>query len=744
MEYVQGDPLDVYCDLRRLHLRARLEIFLSVCAAVHFAHQRLVIHRDLKPVNVLVTDEGEPKLLDFGIATLLDPYAVAPVACDSDQAWTREFASPEQLRSEPLTTASDVYSLGIILHWLLTGLPVVRYPLETKDGEQGGSDPAIKGKAKLASNVVKDAQRDPDQAKLIQLLADARALCPRRLARALRGDLDAILSRALQQDSEKRYSSVEEFSADIRRYLRHDAVRARKGNWCYVSGRFIRRHLISLGVTTAFGVSVVGSASMLWMQNQRISAERERAETVSQFMLNVFSAADPFVSRGRETTARELLQQAGERIRLEPKMHPAAKAQLLEGIGRAYRRQEQPDKSLSYLIQSLAIRQAQLPFDPVRIARIQTELAVAYRAAGQFSESDAVFQEAARLVSAEREGSAEHIRLLVEMGRLELFRGEVREAERRFIRALSLAQRVFGTHHPEFAVILLDMANAASWRDAPATAVRCARRAVMLLDAALPALHPDYVMAQHILADAYFYSGQIELAKALYEKVLPAQKRLYGPYAPKIADTLDALASVHRSLGNLREAERYARDAIATQEASLGLEHYMAGYYYVSLALVLLERGGLEEAESYLRRGLEIYERTLEPDHDYVTAAKHWLGETMIKAGQFARAQSELEQVIHMLTRSGAGDWRVARSESALGEALWKLGKVADAERLLSKSYEALTSAETADSKVLTAARERLEQFYRARGASKQSITAKPTPVLMKPSKPSSAAHSMC
>lgn len=711
MEHIQGEALDCYCDLKRLSIRDRLKLFLSICGAVHFAHQRLVLHRDLKPANILVTDEGIPKLLDFGVATLLSPHGETRGGVDkSDQVWTVEFASPEQLQGRPLTTASDVYALGVILYGLLTGLPARR--ADAEDLEQ----------PELASEAVRRAEQDPLRASSMRLLANARGLSPARLARVLSGDLDAILKKALEADATQRYSSVEALAAELRRYLAHEGVYARNGGWFYYSRRFVRRHAVGVTAAGLFGLFIAGSASALLFQNQRIRAEQERAELVSEFMLNVFSASDPFVHRGQEVTAGALLHHAGERIRFANNLPPAARAQLLEGIGRAYRRQEQADKGLEYLIEALEIRTSQLPFDAVQIAAVQTELAIAYRAAGQFEESEKAFEEAVRLSkTASHEGSADNVHLLTEMGRLELFKGQAQLAEQRFVEALALARRVFGPEHEEVAVILLDLANVASWRDEPAAAVEYAKEAVAITSRSLPPLHPDRVMAKYILADAYYFSGQVELAGALYEEVLPAQRRLYGPHAPKVADTLDALAAIQRSLGHLEQAERFARDALETQTVALGPGHYMTGYYQVGLAVVLYEAQQFTEAEQLLRQALSVYQDALPLDHEYVAAAEHWLGEVLLAQRRYEEGQLVLESAIERWARSNSGGWREARSQSALGEALFRQGQHRAAELLLLGSYQQLTSSEQASPEAVATARERIREFYQARGVPEDS-----------------------
>ena len=304
MEYVHGEPLDRYCDRQQLDIRKRLDIFLQVCAAVEYAHQNLIVHRDLKPANILVTAEGAPKLLDFGIAKLLDAGDAASLLAltrMNDRLLTPEYASPEQILGRTVTTGSDVYALGVVLYELLTGVRPYVVPVSASQLELERSicvtDPlrpsgAVRRRVEL---------RPSDGESTIATLAFARGLTPDRLERRLAGDIDAIVMRALRKEPQHRYGSVEQFAADVRRYLGREPVLARQGNWVYYSQRFMRRHAFGVSVSGAFMAFVIAFAITMSIQTQRIAAERDRAtketevaEKVNRFMLNVFAAAEPY------------------------------------------------------------------------------------------------------------------------------------------------------------------------------------------------------------------------------------------------------------------------------------------------------------------------------------------------------------------------------------------------------------------------------------------------------------------
>lgn len=711
MEHVEGSAVDLYCDRQRLSLRARLRLFIRICNAVRYAHQNLVVHQDLKPSNILITADGTPKLLDFGIAKILGSSdEVAHDADSFEERGTLEFASPEQLRGEALSTTSDVYSLGVILFGLLTGLAPHHRAAEP-DLERRSLLPAT-----LASEAVASAYRGSAERSLIKLFAEVRGTSPARLSRALRGDLDSILARALHVDSSKRYSSVEQFAADIRRYLNHEVVEARNGSWAYGAHRFIRRHFVGVAAASSVALLSLASAMVLFIQNQYVEAERARAEIISDFMQSVFEAADPFVNRGQEMTAGELLDQAADRIQRNASLSVDVRAELLQSIGNAYRRQGMPQRSLRFLSEALELHE-QLPLDAAELAEIHAELAQVYRILGNFARSEQALNKALALsADLKKRATPGHVHLLSELGRLEGMRGNQEAAHRQFEHALALARKVFGAQDPEVAVVLLDLANNAMWQDDNAYALQLARDAVNIADASLPVRHPDRTMAQYIFANTLVLAGRLEEADAQYRLVLPAQQMLYGEESSKVADTLDAMAAIRKAQGDFTQAESLARSALKVQEAALGPDHYMTGYFHTSVGTILLDAGSFKSAEAQLREALSIYSKSLPSDHEYIAAAEHWLAEALLGQARLKRARTVLEGVIPRWSRTNAANWRVDRSRNTLGEVLARQGFDQQAEQLLRDSYQKLKQAPRAEADAVEIARTRLTKFYASRG----------------------------
>ncbi|MEM7585214.1 MAG: serine/threonine-protein kinase, partial [Acidobacteriota bacterium] len=376
MEFVEGEPIDQYCDRHRLTVRQRLALFRKVCAAVHLAHQNLIVHRDLKPANILVASDGEPKLLDFGIAKPLDPSDASTwLTATGAQPMTQAYARPEQVDGGTLTTASDIYTLGVILYELISGRRPYRIPSSkwldlahaireeqpekpsTAIGRRSPTssttvelgttrtlDPADSSRTRARHHPVEplaheasDSQRPATEEPLTaEELSYRRSTDPRGLRRRLSGDLDSIVLMALRKEVSRRYPTVEQFSQDIDRFLTGLPVVARPATLAYQAGKFVRRHTWESILAALLLFTIIGfGITALRIRDQAV-LERERAEEVTGFLVSLFESSNPDASKGEDVTAREILDRGREQIETYRDNEPRLYAMLAATMGHVY------------------------------------------------------------------------------------------------------------------------------------------------------------------------------------------------------------------------------------------------------------------------------------------------------------------------------------------------------------------------------------------------------------------------
>ena len=375
MELVEGQPLTAYADARRLPVEARIRLFLDVCAAVSHAHQRLVVHRDLKPSNILVTDgDARPhvKLLDFGIARLL-------TSSDDGEAltlpelrlFTPRYAAPEQATGAPVTTATDVYSLGAVLFELLVGEALRLAPGQTMP--------------ERASTVLRTMPR-PDA----EAVAHARATSPARLERMLRGDLDAVCHLALRPEPHARYPSVEALADDLRRHLTGLPVRARGNTRRYLVASFVRRHRWPVAVAAGATIAVLAATAAVAVQNRRIAHERDRAEEVATVLENVFLRIDPGGQTEGGASTRDLLDRGAEET--AQMADTEAKAHLLDVVARVYRALGDHNRALPRHEQAVRLYTALRGRDAPETLAAEHHLAYLLTALGRTDEAEAMYR----------------------------------------------------------------------------------------------------------------------------------------------------------------------------------------------------------------------------------------------------------------------------------------------------------------------------------------------------------------
>jgi serine/threonine-protein kinase len=734
IEPVEGEPIDLWCDRRRLPVEERLRLFLDVCGAVAYAHRNLIVHRDLKPANILVTAEGVVKLLDFGIARSLEEAAEAEgaVTRSGQLRFTPGYASPEQIRGEPATVATDVYALGVLLYELLTG----RQPYATATAGVSPlellalvteSDPARPSSAAEGPASEGDGAGPPSPERL----AAARATDPRRLRRRLRGDLDTIALKALAREPDRRYPSVEQLAEDVGRHLAGRPIRARAESAAYRLRKFVRRHRAAVGAAALVALALLaGLAGTLWqagraIEQARVAArERAAAERSAGFLVELFEQADPGRTRGETITAREVLDRGARRIEEELADQPEVQTQLMGVLGRVYLSLGLLPEAERFLEASLERTRALYGEDDARVAAGLHLRALLRYQQGDFDAGVADNREAvARLRAAGSEaalGSALH-----DLG-MALVSGDP-EAAAVLEEALAIRRRLLGDDHPDVAATLYGLGAAAHSRGDHAAATERFERALEIYRRHPRELHPEGAAALHDLGAVALFRGDFARAEPLLRESLEIFERLYGERHPQTALSLGAIAHLHHERGRPLAAEPLFRRALAVQTALLGAAHPNTVATRQGLAATLCDLARYGEAEGLLRLVVEDQRRGYGPEHGYTVHALLLLGECRRRAGSHAEAAATFEEALSLSrTPAGADHPYTAKALAGLGRTALDAGDAAGAvetlrqalavaERVLRPDHRQVLSTEAALAEALAAAgdREGAEERFR-------------------------------
>jgi len=719
MELVHGVPIDAYCERERLSVTDRLRLFVQVCRAVQFAHQNLVVHRDLKPTNILVDERGAPKLLDFGIARLIadeEQAAVPDPTLTLARVLTPEYASPEQLAGGPVTTALDVYSLGVVLYELLTGRRPFHYesrsPADWQRIVTECTPPRPSTVVARPRSTVEGRTSTPGGGEQAARATSAS----RSLRRRLRGDLDRIVLMALRKEPERRYGSAQELADDLERQLEGRPVRARPDSLWYRGSRFVRRNRAAVSSLIAVIGALIAGLVLSRRSEERAESEAMHArieaesfQSVADFLMDAFLPSAPSQDEAWQRQARERVRRHAERVRKQYPYEDHIRANLLDTLGQVCARLDLLDDAEQLALETQAIRSAafgeqsleyaislrslgQLDYrrgdyasaaeklgralqlhrtcDPgthTDVSALENDLAACLRSLGRETEAEGLHLDALALRRSSSDGSLPVAESLNNLGCVHLGNGRNEQAAAELEEALSIRRAILGAQHP------LTLQTAAN------------------------------------LAGACWRLERRKEALGLMEQAEEGYRALHLDGEDGLAQTLASAATMRTALGELDAARLDLAEALELQERRLGGEHPILATTLVNMAVVVHALHRDEEARLLWERALKIRRSSTSGSRE-LGEALYGYGVFLYDLGSWSEAVPPLEEAIPaMRSRTPGQPLSLARAEMRLGVSLAKLGRSAEGREHLVEAVRLFEASPGMPKSELEGARERLE-----------------------------------
>jgi serine/threonine-protein kinase len=662
LEFVRGRPIDQYCEEQKLTVRERVRLLVLLAGAVGAAHRLLVVHRDIKPANVLVTADGLPKLIDFGIGTLLhDAGAPHLPTADIGRLFTPQYAAPEQVSGEPVTVATDVFGLGALGYRLLTG----RVPYPHAKGPIGYLLALTHQDADIASRAFLAEGGDPHQAS------------------QLRGDLDAILNKALERDPARRYAAATDLQADLQRYLDDVPVLARVPTFWLRAGKFVRRNSIAVSLSTLLGTSLVAGAIAYGIQAHGTAEARKMGARRGEFLESLLKSADPRSGR-RDVTVAGLLDASVHKLDDLSITEPLTAASMLGLVAETNRGLGRYQDGLSANTRELSLLRSH-GGSPTDLAAALITRGQLLQENGETNAAEAPLREALKLLGGEHSASKQSAEAQDALGTVLTNSGREREAESSYRSAIDLYRRVGGPS-AALAAYPLDnlgvlLANEGHYSEAAAAN----REALAIQKNNLPPDHPDLLATEMNYASSLVSNHQAAAAEALFREVIAVRHRVLGP------DHKDTLIAQTELADDLFEQHRDAEAAAVERPAADGLSRVLGERNYWTLAArgtygIAACRSGQEGGLAVLQQVKQVRAQMFGENDWHTLSTEVAIGTCMVTLHRYALAEPLLLQAAAGLeTVRGPSFHRTQAAYQALRDLYTGMQLTEEADRWQSK-----------------------------------------------------------
>lgn len=647
MEFIDGIPVNQYCDENRLTLNERLTLFKDICGAVQFAHANLVVHRDLKAQNIYVTPDGMVKILDFGVAKLLDTGLTEHTLLETrpgQKFWTPQYAAPEQVAGELVTTATDIYALGVLLHKLLTDT----YPLDLEG----------KSLAEIEKTIKEISPSFPSQS--FSSLSSRKKSAERRKAnvseivKKLQGDIDAIVLKSIRKEPEYRYASVSQLIEDIERYQTGNPLIARQGTLKYRTAKFFRRHRTGLAAAAIFLISAIGFTGFYTWQiaEERNIAqlERDKSEQVTEYISNIFLKAHPDNAQGDTLNIFDLLDLGSSEIESTLEDEPEVQAAMMDVMGQVYLGMGMLDEAKELFQKEIDILEEHVGREHADVARGMYGLGQVLWQEGKYEEADSLNRKTLALQTKLLDENHQDVILTMnDLATVWYMQSRYAEAESLFQHLLPMSEDIYGDSSNTYLMHLNNLANSQFNQGKYEEGRHHLQRILDIREALLGKNHPDVAFSMDNLAFTLYTMGEYEEAAAKAGEALSIQRRVLGDNHPNIPWTINTVASSLMELGHLDSAEVLLNQGLEIRKETLGEEHSDLVLSYNALAKVELLQLNHEAAEIHARKAYELSSELLGPKHRWTAVALHNIGLALNLKGDKEKAITTLREAVALL-----------------------------------------------------------------------------------------------